>query len=119
MPEDGLCLHDDYRLHMQMLDALHGFYPKVHISLHAGELAPGMVPPDGLTFHIRAPVEQGHAERIGHGVDVMYEDRPYDLLQEMAARQVMVEINLTSNDVILGVKGRDHPLPIYASLACR
>jgi adenosine deaminase len=25
----------------------------------------------------------------------------------------MVEINLTSNDVILGIKGNEHPLPIY------
>ena len=25
----------------------------------------------------------------------------------------MVEINLTSNDVILGVSGKDHPLPLY------
>ena len=56
----------------------------MHISLHAGELAPGMVPPDGLTYHIRLAVEQGEAERIGHGVDVMYEDRPYELLKEMA-----------------------------------
>lgn len=31
----------------------------------------------------------------------------------MAARNVMVEINLTSNDQILGVSGDDHPLPIY------
>jgi adenosine deaminase len=31
----------------------------------------------------------------------------------MAAKHVMVEINLTSNDVILGVKGNEHPLPIY------
>jgi adenosine deaminase len=35
------------------------------------------------------------------------------LLKEMAARHVMVEINLTSNDVILGVRGKEHPLPIY------
>ena len=113
MPEDGYVSMNDYQLHMQMLDALHGFYPKVHISLHAGELAPGMVAPDGLKFHIRSAVEQGHAERIGHGVDLMYEDRPYELLKEMAAHHVMVEINLTSNDVILDVKGRDHPLPFY------
>jgi adenosine deaminase len=26
-----------------------------------------------------------------------------------------VEINLTSNDVILGVRGADHPLPMYLS----
>jgi len=103
----------DYRLHMQMIDALHSLYPKVHITLHAGELTMGLVPPEGLKFHIRSAVEQGHAERIGHGVDVMYEGHPYDLLKEMAAKRVMVEINLTSNDLILGVKGKDHPLMMY------
>lgn len=113
MPEDGYLSMRDYSLQMRMLDYLHRLYPKVHISLHAGELAPGLVPPDGLRFHIREVVDIGHAERIGHGVDVMYEDHPAQLLQEMAARHVMVEINLTSNDVILGVRGADHPLPIY------
>lgn len=113
MPEDGYLSMRDYSLQMRMLDYLHRLYPKVHISLHAGELAPGLVPPDGLRFHIRQAVEIGHAERIGHGVDVMYEDHPAQLLQEMAARHVMVEINLTSNDVILGVRGAAHPLPMY------
>jgi adenosine deaminase len=113
MPEDCYLCLTDYRLHMQMIDVLHTFYPKVHISLHAGELAIGLVPPDNLTFHIRSAVEQGHAERIGHGVDLMYETNPYDLLKEMANRRVMVEINLTSNDVILNVKGNDHPFMLY------
>ncbi|WP_284333540.1 adenosine deaminase family protein [Dyella flagellata] len=113
MPEDGYLSMRDYSLQMRMLDYLHRLYPKVHISLHAGELAPGLVPPDGLRFHIRQAVEVGHAERIGHGVDVMYEDRPEELLDEMAARHVLVEVNLTSNDVILGVRGADHPLPMY------
>ena len=113
MPEDGYLSMRDYSLQMRMLDYLHRLYPKVHISLHAGELAPGLVPPDGLRFHIRQAVEIAHAERIGHGVDVMYEDRPEALLDEMAARHVMVEINLTSNDVILGVNGANHPLPMY------
>jgi len=112
-PEDCEVCMADYRLHMQMIDALHPLYPKVHISLHAGELEPGMVPPDGLSFHIRSAVEQGHAERIGHGVDVMYEDKPYELLKEMATRHVMVEINLTSNDVILNTKGDSHPFMLY------
>jgi adenosine deaminase len=103
----------DYHLHMRMLDYLHSIYPKVRMTLHAGELSPGMVPPEGLKFHIREAVELGHAERIGHGVDVMYEDRPRELLQELAAKHIMVEINLTSNDVILGVKGKDHPLSLY------
>lgn len=112
-PEDGRTAMSDYGLHMKMLEFLRGVYPKVHISLHAGELAPGFVPPNGLCCHIRLAVEQGHAERIGHGASVMYEDRPYDLLNEMAAKHVMVEINLTSNDIILGVAGKNHPFPIY------
>jgi len=117
MPEDGYVSMADYAVQMQMVDFLHGMYPKIHIALHAGELAPGLVTYEGLCCHVRLAVEQGHAERIGHGVDLMYEQRPYELLKEMAARHVMVEINLTSNDVILGVSGKDHPLPIYRKSA--
>jgi adenosine deaminase len=112
-PEDNYVAMSNYALQMRMLEYLHSVYPKIHISLHAGELAPSMVPPDGLCCHIRLAVEQARAERIGHGVDVMHEERPHDLLKEMAAKHVMVEINLTSNDVILGVAGKEHPLPIY------
>jgi adenosine deaminase len=43
----------------------------------------------------------------------MLEKDPIGLMKEMAARNVLVEINLTSNDQILGVSGDDHPLPIY------
>ena len=113
MPEDWYIPLRDFNQHMAMLDYLHGVYPKVHISLHAGELAMGMVKPEDLAFHIRASVERGHAERIGHGVDVMLEKDPIGLMKKMAARNVLVEINLTSNDQILGVAGDDHPLPIY------
>ena len=113
MPEDGYISMRDYTLQMKMLDYLHSVYPKVHISLHAGELAMGLVPPEGLRFHIRQAVELGHAERIGHGVDVMYEDDAPGLLKEMAQRHVMVEINLSSNEGILGVKGAEHPFPRY------
>jgi adenosine deaminase len=113
MPEDGFLSMRDYTLQMRMLDYLHSVYPRVHISLHAGELAPGLVPPEGLRFHIRQAVELGHAERIGHGVDLAYENDASGLLREMAAKHVMVEINLSSNDGILGVKGADHPFPLY------
>jgi adenosine deaminase len=113
MPEDGFISMRDYTLQMRMLDYLHSVYPKVHISLHAGELAPGLAPPEGLRFHIRQAVELGHAERIGHGVDVMYEDDAPGLLKEMAQKHVMVEINLSSNEGILGVTGARHPFPLY------
>jgi adenosine deaminase len=113
MPEDWYVPIHDFNLHMSMMDYLHGVYPKVHITLHAGEIAAGLVKPEDLQFHIRASVEKGHAERIGHGVSVMLEKDSIGLMKELAARNVMIEINLTSNDQILGVSGEDHPLPIY------
>jgi adenosine deaminase len=113
MPEDWYVPTHDFNEHMAMIDYLHNLYPKVHITLHAGELAMGLVRPEDLSFHIRASVERGHAERIGHGVSVMREKNPIGLMKEMAQRNVLVEINLTSNDLILGVSGEDHPLPIY------
>jgi adenosine deaminase len=112
MAEDWYVPIHDFNLHMQMMDFLHRLYPKVHITLHAGELTPTLVAPEEM-FHIRASVEKGHAERIGHGVDVMHEPNPVALLQEMARAKVLVEVCLTSNDVILGVSGARHPLPAY------
>ena len=112
-PEDAPIAVHDFSLHMSMLDYLHGIYPRVHITLHAGEISNGLVPPDVLRFHIRESVRKGHAERIGHGVDVMQEDDPYGLMRELAAKKILVEINLTSNDMILGVKGPRHPLRTY------
>jgi adenosine deaminase len=113
MPEDGYIAMRDYTLHMQMLDFFHKLYPKIPISLHAGELAPGLVPYEGLCCHIHQAIDLGHAQRIGHGVDVMYETKPHELLKQMAAQHVMVEINLTSNDGILGVSGKNHPFETY------
>jgi hypothetical protein len=96
-----------------MMDYLKPLYPKAHVSLHAGELSPGLVPPEALRFHIREAVELGHAERIGHGADLGYETDAPALLRELARKQVLIEINLTSNDLILGIRGPDHPLPVY------
>jgi adenosine deaminase len=112
-PEDSFVSMRDYTLQMKMVEYLHSVYPKVHISLHAGELAPGLVPPEGLRFHIGEAVELGHAERIGHGVDVMYEDDARALLKELAQKHVMIEVNLSSNEGILGIKGAEHPFLIY------
>lgn len=112
-PEDWHLAMRDYSLHMRMIAFIRPLYPDVKVSLHAGELAPGLVSPDGLRFHITEAVEVARAERIGHGVDIMHEEDPYALLAAMAERGILVEINLTSNDVILGVRGRDHPLHVY------
>jgi adenosine deaminase len=66
-----------------------------------------------LTFHIREAIEIAGARRIGHGVALAFERDMEGLLAEMRARPVVVEVNLTSTDIILGVRGKDHPLPTY------
>jgi adenosine deaminase len=114
-PEDGVTSMRDYHLHMRMVAYAHQLYPNVHITLHAGELAPGLVPPDGLGFHIREAIEIGHAERIGHGVDLPYEHDALGLLDELRRKNIAIEINLTSNDLILGVSGDRHPFQMYRS----
>jgi adenosine deaminase len=114
-PEDSRSAVRNFSMQMRMLDYLRTLpdYHGVHISLHAGELAPGLVPPEVLRFHVRDSVQKGHAERIGHGVDVMYEDNPEQLLREMAKNRILVEICLSSNQAILGISGKRNPLSIY------
>ena len=111
--EDGQASMQNFALHMQMLQFLRPLYPGAHLSLHAGELVPGIVPPAGLTFHIHDSVMTAQANRIGHGVDVMQETDADGLMREMARRNVMVEICLSSNNSILGVSGAQHPLATY------
>jgi len=112
-PEHDPVAVRDYALHMRMIAFLKARHPAVQLSLHAGELTMGLVPPRDLAFHIRDAVEVAGARRIGHGVDISYETDAPALLKRMARDRVAVEINLTSNAVILGVKGRDHPLSLY------
>jgi adenosine deaminase len=112
-PEDDPVALRDYTLHMRMLRFFHQANPAIHLSLHAGELAFGLVPPADLRFHVRQAVEIAGASRIGHGVDVMYETDPAALLAEMAQKKIAVEINQTSNAQILGVTGAHHPFANY------
>jgi adenosine deaminase len=112
-PEDWYASMAGFDELMQMFAYLRPLYPNVRVSAHAGELAPGLVPPEGLRTHIRDSVMIAKAERIGHGVDIAREEDALALLRHMSERGVAVEVCLTSNDVILGVTGRDHPLNLY------
>ncbi|HEY6036930.1 MAG TPA: hypothetical protein VIV58_21775, partial [Kofleriaceae bacterium] len=117
-PEDDSASIANYDLHMAMLDFLHQQYATtspLHVTLHAGELTATYLPPGSTanTFHIRAAVETGHAERIGHGIDLESETDPAGLLAEMAAKNVLVEVCLSSNSQILQVDGANHPLATY------
>lgn len=116
-PEDHPIALRDYTRQMRMLQGLKRLHPEVKVALHAGELTLGLVPPDALRDHIRQAVEIGQADRIGHGVAVMHEQQPFQLLELMRRRGVLVEICLTSNALTLNVVGADHPFVEYQRAA--
>ena len=112
-PENGIVALRDYDLHMHMLAYLKQRFPRVRLALHAGELRLGLVPPEQLQNHIRSAVTIAGAQRIGHGVDIMHESQPDQLLKDMKQGDVAVEINLSSNAIILGVEQQAHPVLVY------
>jgi len=112
-PEDGAVSVRDYALHMRMIAYLRRTVGDVPVTLHAGELTLGLVPRAVLDDHVDLAVNVAGARRIGHGVDIAYERNEPALLATMASRPVLVEIALTSNDVILGVRGAEHPVNLY------
>lgn len=112
-PEDWDSSLKNYRLQMRMLAHLRGVHPKAHVTLHAGELWPGLVKPEDLAFHIAEAVGVARAERVGHGVDLVHENDWRSTARTMAAREIAVEVPFTSNAQILGVRGADHPFETY------
>jgi adenosine deaminase/adenosine deaminase CECR1 len=103
----------DYALHMKMFRFLKSVYPDVKVALHAGELAMGDVPPEGLKFHIDQALAVAGANRIGHGLDLAHESNATGIMQTMREKDIPVEINLTSNAFINGVEGSHHPINLY------
>lgn len=104
-----------YRLHMEMLAVLADQFPTVKTSLHAGELTLGLGRPEHLTYHISEALKTAKAHRIGHGVDLPFESDYNTILGLMSSKKspIPVEINLTSNEFILGVKDSEHPIKLY------
>lgn len=112
--ENGEVSMSGYTAHMKMFRCLQNNF-KTHInkSLHAGEMTLSLVKPEEMRHHIREAVFVAGANRIGHGVDVAFEQNSISLLDTMRMRQIPIEINLTSNEFILGVKGDLHPFMLY------
>ncbi len=111
--EDGKISLRDYKAQMAIINFMHQTYPQVHIALHAGELTPQLADKKALRSHIHDALFTGHAERIGHGVDILHEQKSDLILNYMTQNAVAVEINLTSNQSILQVDEHQHPLPVY------
>lgn len=118
-PEDGSSAMANYDRLMAMLSYLGEYYDGVsplRLSLHAGEITAESIP-NGYqldeTQHIRKAVEVAGARRIGHGVDVMFENNPQELLDMLRDDGVLVEVCFASNDIILEVSGAEHPVHDY------
>lgn len=116
--EDGPISLQDYRKQMGIISFLHEAYPKTHITLHAGELSKHKVSqstldPKELRYHIHDALYTGHAERIGHGTDIIHEKNKEKVLSFMKKNSIPVEINLTSNQRLLAVSDKENPLRYY------
>ena len=108
-PEDHPLSITNYSLHMRMVDFLTDHGRTAKAALHAGELSKAYATPEELRYHIAQAVRVAGARRIGHGVDLPLETGAEGLAAEMAAKGILVEVNLSSNDAILGVSGKAHP----------
>lgn len=106
----------DYWLHMQFYRYLGEKYPKVQYALHAGELTKGVVRPEQLGKHIKMALDIAHPKRIGHAVDIIYDNDFFNTIEKLRRRDVAIEINLTSNEFILGVSHDLHPVNLYRRL---
>jgi len=114
-PEDHPVTLADYEWQMALIGDLTKLLPVVAdgVALHAGELALGLVPPEHLGWHIERAVYVAKAKRIGHGTDIVYNPDVETLLSFMAGEGILVEVNVTSAEVILGVEGKEHPYELY------
>lgn len=112
-PEDGSLSLKNYRQEMAIFNFMHKSYPNVHISLHAGELSAEFSAKKDRLFHIHDAIIMGHAERVGHGVDILEETNFKALMNYMANKPIPIEINLSSNEKILNIKGAAHPINRY------
>lgn len=112
-PEDHPVAIKYYDRHMAMIAFFKSEFPSARITLHAGELTLGLVPNTALRDHVSKAIHIAGSDRIGHGVDIAFEDNSRETLAHMAENSIAVEINLSSNAVILGVEGNGHPFNLY------
>lgn len=108
-PEDSPEAVKHYDEHMRIVAELTDQGRKVPAALHAGELTLKLVAPETMSDHVRDAVDVAGARRIGHGTALPDEVGAEATAREMAARGVLVEVNLISNSMILEVKPEDHP----------
>lgn len=124
--EDSLESRRNFESHMKILKYLYLYfkekYPnkKINLSIHAGELTIERESLENMSDRIISTLylekeknKRGKVitKRIGHGVSIQWES--FETLNVMKENKIPVEICLTSNEIILGVKGEEHPFNLY------
>ena len=112
-PEYDFLAIKEYDRQMTFISELKKRFPGVGLTLHAGELTPKLSSVPSSRTHIRRAVLAGQADRIGHGVAVSSDPDPDSLLELLRSKKVLVEVNLSSNQFILGVDAKAHPLMTF------
>ncbi len=129
-PEDNIFSRENFGTQMEIIRFIHRYlsekysasYKKINLTLHAGELNLLRSPLEDMNDRICSTIfltrnknEQKFpaVKRIGHGVSIPWEDNADTLLRFMSINKIAVEICLTSNEIILGVKGKEHPFSLY------
>lgn len=111
--ENGETAMRDYWLHIMFYKFLEQKYKTVKYAVHAGELVSGMVQPEFLGTHIKQSLILQNLTRIGHAVDIIYDNDFITTIENLKHRQIAIEINLSSNEFILGVANDLHPIELY------
>ena len=112
-PEYDSLAIQEYNRQMTFISELKKRFPDVGVTLHAGELTSKLASDPSSRTHIRRAVLAGQADRIGHGVAVNSDPDPESLLELLRSKKVLVEVNLSSNQFILGVDAKVHPLMTF------
>lgn len=110
--EYGKYAEKDFLQQMELMASLHEQFPNVALVIHAGEI-PKNVVKNTKVPHVLTTLNLLHPVRIGHATTIQLEKDHDKTLQLLSQKDVAVEINLSSNDQILGIKGSEHPLNYF------
>lgn len=94
----------------KMIDYFKAKYSYIPISPHAGELCEEDVNGAGMMKPMKNALKHG-AKRIGHGVTV--DDEGPKITDLIKKNNTCIEVCLTSNEIILGINPKDHPIKTF------
>lgn len=98
---------------MKIMDFIWSKMNKPNFAIHAGELVLKESTVEAMQSRITDTIDVGHAKRIGHGISIPWENDVPSLIDKMKNNNILIEICLSSNEGILGVKGKEHPFIMY------